>query len=194
MMKQNKLDIFNFTINSIEAGWLKARIMVEDTSLDFTVSYLSEPLSSFLEVLLELDAHYDRRYYLADGLKPEFHLVWQGEPWQYTWLFEPQQDRKVAITIFYCEDHLGSKNTEEHIKIKTVVTLDNLMREVSKEAESILKTYGFLGYKTEWIQSDFPIGDLLRLHSVLNGDEPQEKSLSKEVGYFNKLLRSQEAV
>lgn len=189
-MKQNKLDTFNFKIDSIKAGWLKARIMVENISLDFAVSYLSEPLSGFLEVLLELDAHYDGRYYFADGLKPEFHLVWQGEPWQYTWLFEPQQDRKVAITIFYCEDCLG---TEEQTKVKTVVTLDNLMREVSKEAESVLKTYGFLGYKTEWIQSDFPIGDLLRLHFILNKDGPQEKSLSKEIEYFNELLHSPDA-
>ncbi|NUO08891.1 MAG: hypothetical protein HUU08_09490 [Candidatus Brocadia sp.] len=185
MKSQNKYEEFSFSINSIESGWLKARIVAKNTSLDFTVSYLCKPLSN----LLEVDAYNDGRYSFASGLKSEFHLVWQGEPWRYNWLFEPQQDRRVAITIYYCEDYLGSKNAAEHVKLRIVVALDDLLRKVLMEAERILRRYGFLGYKNEWIQSDFPIGNLLRLRSILNKDGLQETSLSKEVEYFSELLR-----
>jgi|GEM_PF-5733247 len=180
----------NLRIVSIDAGWLKAQLTINDQSYDFTVSYLSEPLQSLLETLIELDAYYDGRYAFASDTKPQFHLIWQGEPWRYNWLLEPLEDQCIKISITFCEDHVVDKKTADQLMLETIVSLREFTERIYEEAERILKGYGFLGYKQVWIQSEYPIGELFRLYYILHKQAPHEKSLETEVEYLDGLLHS----
>ena len=146
------------------AGWFKARFAVAGGEHDFTVSYLSEPLADFLSTILDLDAYYDGRYETIGN--PEFHLRWQGEPWSYGWLFEPQAGEVLRVTLAY---RTGHDDNPDEIRFAGLLSFRALARQVYEQARAIFREHGFLGYRNEWDNSDFPIGDFLRLHDVLSG-------------------------
>ena len=176
---------FRLTLRLEEAGWFGARIVVAGTDYDFTVSYLSEPLRDLLSTILDLHAYYDGRY---DTYEPKFYLVWQGEPWRYKWLFEALPDEVLRVTLTFCDGDTPERGAADEVRFVAHFSFRELARQAYQQASAILRDYGFLGYRDEWLASDFPISDFLRLHYVLAGEPPHQRSLAAELVLLTELL------
>ena len=177
---------FSLTLRLDEAGWFEARIVITGTDYDFTISYLSEPLRDLLSTVLDLHSYYEGRYYTGD--EPRFHLIWQGEPWRYSWLFEPQPDEVLRVTLTFCPDHMGEQREPEQVRFVAHLSFRELARQTYEQGRTILRDFGFLGYRDEWISSDYPISDFLRLHYALAGEPPHRRSLATELKFLTGLL------
>jgi len=183
---QTKVQDLSLTLSLDSAGWFEARITLADTDYDFRVSYLSEPLHDLLETIINIDSYYDGRCKTSGD--PRFHLVWQGEPWRYSWLFEPQADYILRVTLTYCSDGFDEQPAPEELKFVALLSFRELARQTYEQSRDILRKFGFLGYRDEWISSDFPISDLLRLHYILTGEQPHRESLATELEYLSQLI------
>ena len=58
-----------------------------------------------------------------------------------------------------------------------------------EQARAIFRAHGFLGYRNEWVASDFPIGDFLRLHDVLSGEPLCRRSVAEELTLLAETLK-----
>ncbi len=175
---------FSLTFRLDGTGWVKALFAVAGSKHDFTVSYLSEPLADFLSTILDLDAYYDGRY-ATDG-PPQFHLRWQGEPWSYGWLFEPQPGEALRVTLAFRAGHLDEP---DEVRCVALLSFRELARQVYEQARAIFREHGFFGYRNEWVSSDFPVGDFLRLHDVLSGEPAHRRSVAEELALLAESLK-----
>ncbi|MCE9639702.1 MAG: hypothetical protein K8S22_06065 [Betaproteobacteria bacterium] len=181
---------FRLTRRLAGAGWFEARIAIAGTDYDFTISYLSEPLRDLLSTILDLHMYYDGRY---DTDEPKFYLVWQGEPWRYEWLFEALPDEVLRVTLTFCDGDTPERGAADEVRFVAHFSFRELARQTYQQARAILRNYGFLGYRDEWIATDFPISDFLRLHYVLAGEPPHRDSLAAELVLLTELLNERKA-
>ena len=123
MSTATEVQDFSLILGLDRAGWFKARFASAQGEHDFTVSYLLEPLADFLSTLLDLDAYYDGRYGTCGD--PQFHLCWQGEPWSYGWIFEPQPDEVLRVTLTH---HSGHEGEPEEIRFVGLLSFRALAR------------------------------------------------------------------
>ena len=179
-----EVENFSLTLRLHGAGWVKALFTIAGGEHNFTVSYLSEPLADFLSTILDLDAYYDGRYQ-TDG-NPQFHLRWQGEPWSYGWLFEPQRGEVLRVTLVFRSGH---HDEPDEIRCVALLSFRELARQVYEQARRIFREHGFLGYRNEWGALDFPIGDFLRLQDVLSGEPSPPRSITEELALLAELLK-----
>lgn len=182
---------FSLTLRLDEAGWFAARIVITDTDYNFTISYLSEPLQDLLSTILDLHSFYDGRYDTED--EPQFHLVWLGEPWRYSWLFEPQPNEVLRVTLTFCSDYMNEQCEPDEVRFVAHLSFREFARQTYEQGRNILRDFGFLGYRNEWISSDYPISDFLRLHYVLAGKTPHRRSLATELEFLTELFNEHKA-
>ena len=177
---------FRLTFTMEEAGWARARLQTPKGDRDFTISYLCDPLADLLDCVNELHRSYDAAGLLADG--SSYDLEWKGEPWHDDLTFTPQEGRTVGLRVqSFVGNGFDGPDQKTQPDLRCTVSLDALMRQVFDQAEAILKGYGFLGYRRNWISTDFPIGNFLTLRDNL-GLAPGEPSLAAEVRYLAGLL------
>ena len=107
--------------------------------------------------------------------------------------FEALPDEILCVTLTFCADYSSARLAADEVHFVAHFSFRELARQAYQQARAILTDYGFLGYRDEWLASDFPISDFLRLHYALAGEPPHRDSLAAELVLLTELLKERKA-
>lgn len=163
-------------------GWATCFIEVNSQKFEFTPSYLSDCLNDFLTALMHLNIH----CVSIDELQKQTECEWDGEPDGIVWSFELQGECVLALNVVHYEDLYEKENPK--LLVKTKYPYEDFLRIIINEVDSLIKKHGFLGYREECNEFDFPLSAFLKLkYAVIY----QKKYPLKEVvGERNNEVRS----
>ncbi|WP_051529986.1 hypothetical protein [Anoxybacteroides tepidamans] len=175
------------------AGWARGYIEIDDQKRSLTAGYLTDALGDLLEALLNLNPLYTQAVYLKHGR----YFMWEAEPDGVQWHLRRVDKEKISIKITYYED--TSLYTGEREELDAECSYDEFLKEVMREAESIFKEYGIVGYKENWIEHEFPLSTFLQLkyyldtktkypinRNDLEDNKLYKSDLSKDMDYLKK--------
>lgn len=188
-----------FTYNLSGIGWAKGKLIIKDQGLDFTVSYLSDPLADLLNSIVKITPLYANGDFSTRIIDNEATFLWEGEPWGYRWAMKFNSFDDLHIKIFSVED-VFEELSKETLSFDVHCNYYEFVNAVIVELLQLLNKYGFTGYYDIWDKRDFPVASLLKLvyflkkgaaywgilDSLINatksGDFPEESGLDFEIG------------
>lgn len=141
-------------------GWADGNIEVNSTVVNFTTSYLSDPLLDLLHSLISLIPEC-----VPYPLK-KTTFEWYDEPGRYTWKLERINNEQLSIEISNYEDTSSKSKINQHLY--EVCNINDFSKTVVKELENILKMHGIKGYKELWVNHEFPIKEFRILKEYID--------------------------
>lgn len=186
-MCRESLPSVKFEISEIEASWLDLTITINETKYNFTLSNLYEPLMDLYNALIGLDFYY--RDSVDDRARSwyDFEFTWFGEPWMYMWSVVPLDEYKFRLDVsFTGRDSFYS--CEDPWDFSAEMQYEDFLEQVVCESMRMIKTYGFVGYESNWNGRPFPLGQLITLYHVLHKKTFSTHGFSEEIGFFEDLL------
>ncbi|WP_129688995.1 hypothetical protein [Gottfriedia acidiceleris] len=149
----------NFTYELSGRGWAVGKIEVNSNVINFTTSYLSNPLLDMLNALLSLIPEC-----VPYPLK-QTSFEWYDEPGGSTWKLERIKSSQLSIEIVYYADDRKSKIVQQ---MKEVCNIVDFCRTVVNALEKLLKKHGTDAYKELWVNDEFPINKFHMLKEYVN--------------------------
>jgi hypothetical protein len=156
------VDILRFEYKLTGAGWARGYIEIDSKKCSLTAGYLTDALGDLLEALLDLNPLYTDATYLKHGR----YFEWNAEPDGVQWHLRKLNEEKMLIKITYYEDI--DLYEGERVELNAECLYDEFLTEVLREAGLILKEYGIVGYKENWIEHEFPLSTFLQLKHYLD--------------------------
>jgi len=178
---------FNFKIESISSGWVEMSAAGSGSTFPMKVSNKSDPFEELPDMLIKLNDLYSSGDDFSDSPNDGLYLFWEGDDSQYTLKFTPLKNRIVKIEISLCENIKAGIHIKDFISISGEAQLDELIRSVYDEMLALLRKYGFLGYRSEWQKSCFPICYFLQLHKLVNGESPKASGFIDELAILSSI-------
>ncbi|MFZ2654418.1 MAG: hypothetical protein WAX69_05840 [Victivallales bacterium] len=181
---------FKFKIESISSGWVEMSAAGSGNIFPMKVSNKSDPFEELPDMLIKLNALYSSGDNFSDSPNDGLYLFWEGDNSQYTLKFTPLKKRIVKIEISLCENVNAGIHIKDFVSISAEVLLDELIRSVYDEMLSLLRKHGFLGYRSEWRKSCFPICYFLQLHKLANGESMKASGFLDELAILSSIGKS----
>lgn len=128
-------------------GWAEVVLQDADQLVAMSVSYITDALRDLLDAV----------WSLAQGRDEAAVDLWE-EPGRYRWQFSRTATGvRVEISAF------GNGPEGDRAVFAASTSLDDLVREVVREATAVLTDEGVDGYRTKWQAHPFPTNSLERL-------------------------------
>jgi hypothetical protein len=178
---------FRFKIESISSGWIEMSASGSGSTFPMKISNKSDPVDELLDILIKLNDLCNAGDDFSDSPNDGLYLFWEGNDSQYTLKFTPLKNRIVKIEISLCEDVKAGIHIKDFISISGESSLDELIKSVDAEVLILLRRYGFLGYRSEWRKSCFPICYFLQLHKLANGESPKASGFLDELATLSRI-------
>lgn len=157
-------------------GWATASIDNGDQRAEHRISYIGPGLEELLQAALGLTEN--KRRTIAS---------FEDEPGENRWVFRVERVGTVFLVISFYDHLFSNPEVEEDerelrkredlpeddpddpamVLFAAYVHLPELLQAVSAAAEAVLEKYGAAGYKTEWLEGDFPEEELRKLQEYL---------------------------
>jgi hypothetical protein len=134
-------DTVSFSYQLIGKGWSRARLTLDEDSVEMKASYLSDALGDLLEALIRLQ--YGAR---------TARVSWDEEPGEFRWLLT-RHGKGIAVRVLWFEDDWDEVGTE---RLRGRADLDAFIHAIALEAYAVLAEYGEQGYREHWIEHPFP--------------------------------------
>ena len=138
---------FTLTYDLEGAGWAHARIGNGDHSVDIAISYLHDSLR---------DLGMAARSFRSNGTQAL--VVFMDEPGEHHLVVE-KREALLSFELRWLNDQPHPKpgvKAAPKVVLAGTCTIDQLVSEVRKEFDALLKQYGIKGYKEKWRLHDFP--------------------------------------
>ena len=124
--------------------------------VELTASYLSDALGDLLLAV----------WMLTEG-EVDARCSWDEEPGEYRWLLHRDGDDVDLRVLCFDELWRNRPDDEGRTVFSTRVHLRPLVEAVAGAAATVQQTYGHDGYRTKWVDHDFPAETLDRLQGWL---------------------------
>lgn|GEM_PF-1507989 len=165
---------FTYELQSI--GWAKVYLQISNSEVYVEPSYLSEPLIDLVKSLESLVP----KLVEEDEIRKVVEFDWDSEPAIYNWKIGLLKNNKVQIVITLYSD--GLKTDSGEVIFCEACDLDELILNVVRSMDLLLKKHGLIGYRKQWNAADFPVSSYLQLkrYIVFNEEFPTNISRSDE--------------
>ncbi len=141
-------------------GWSKCTLIVDDSHVTVTASYLSDALRSFVAAVCRI----------LDGT-PDSTATFDEEPGEYRWRFFRIDDDTIRIQILEFEDLWSDKPDSNGKSISDIqCRLLTFGGAVYDGCKRLLAEHGRDGYKEKWHEHSFPDVDLAELERLLDAE------------------------
>lgn len=125
-------------------------------------------------------------------------LMWYSDPAGWKWSMELYHDLKLDIRVRYFDD-VYAEGADGWEMVSVTTHLIELLTEVIRSMDDILRKYGIIQYKETWGQHDFPLARYLilcrflstaSLYQITKEQQAELKvsSLHEELQRLNKLV------
>jgi hypothetical protein len=155
-MGEPAMDGVEFTYRLTGAGWSEARLTIGAASTPLSASYLDDALGDLIAAAA-----------LLPGAESTIRVSWAEEPGEFRWVLDRSGvDLSVRVLWF---DSLWGPDTDEKGKVllNAACSLKAFQRAIAAGARAVLDEWGEEGYRTKWIEHDFPTSTLLELERSL---------------------------
>lgn len=177
---------FEFGAPYVTAGWLDLTLYLDRLVYHFLVSYVSAPLDDMIDALLHLSEQEDGQPVHTGAVTVD----WVGEPAGYRWVLQRLDARDLSVAV----DYLSNMWTDSSAKGQRVFGVRLPWRrftaEIARLGRQLLMQHGLLGYRSEWIDRDFPFVRLRELEAVAHGVPVSRRwnTLADDIAYLSGLL------
>ena len=152
-----------FKYDMIQTGWGKAEISCDACRVTFEPSYISDPYGDMIRAVCAI----------IPGLCPERQ---QQPSAQVRWNMAPLE---IVIDLRYDEPDIGigitqfddtEPQTKKTIILNSRIQADALVGELVDSGRNMLRKYGFIGYRHNSVNFEFPMSAFLKLLNYGEGD------------------------
>jgi hypothetical protein len=153
---QGPIKTVTFGYRFVGRGSSEAEIRDGVDAAALTAQFLSDALGDLSRAVLTL----------LQGLL-QSKCSWQEEPGEYRWLFE-QRSEHLHIRIIWFDDTF-SRQLDQRGKLifESECQLRQFAVQMRDELERLLAQHGEAGYKSSWVNHDFPLPELEKLNQLL---------------------------
>lgn len=138
-------------------GWSECTLIVNDSQVTVTASYLSDALRSLLSAVCRV----------LDGI-PEATAQFDEEPGEYRWRLFRVDDEMIRVMILEFNDLWSNKPDSDGKPIFDVqCRLRTLAGAVYDGCKRLLAEHGHSGYKEKWLEHEFPDSEFEMLRCYL---------------------------
>lgn len=142
-------------------GWAECTLIVNDSHVTVTASYLSNALRSFVSAVCRI----------LDGI-PDATSSFDEEPGEYRWRLFRIDDNTIRILIIEFDNLWSDKPDAEGKAIFDVqCSLRAFAGGVYDGCRRLLAEYGRDGYKDKWHEHAFPDTEFAELGRLLDGKQ-----------------------
>lgn len=157
------------------AGWSKAYLKIGDAEVVFTsISYLCLPVTDLLTGLLSMIEEWDvisRKGKDVEITNAASVFTWEDEPGGYTWKLERHGRKNLRIHVTNLYDDESRKANDNKIVLDKIVDFKTFLTVILKQIDLLVKEYGLLGFRGNWVTSEmyqqFPLSQFLELKHYL---------------------------
>lgn len=157
-------------------GWADGYITFDSHRVGYGISYMSDALGDLTDAILYLMDNFGQEVEIQDmdndtvtvQKDNKKSITWEGEPWGHIWDLELRDDLTVQISFRTFENLENEETLKKEESLQGTLQFENFVIAVVDMLETVLKTNGFVGYKTIWHSHEFPIGNYLKLKDFLD--------------------------
>lgn len=133
-------------------GWSEALLQVGASQTKLTASYLDDALGDLVRATLALT----RGAY-------QVHVSWAEEPGEFRWVLTTR-GRSVTVRVLWFDDLWGSAEDDRGRELlNETCDMAQFCVAIAKGAQAVLEEHGLDGYKTRWVEHEFPAEPLREL-------------------------------
>lgn len=147
--------LFSYDLQS--AGWSSVQLEINNQKLFIDPSYLSEPLIDLMDGVMSLLPE----CVPEDEVKQQSVFEWNSEPAIHQWILTKIGDINLGIKVWLYKD--GKIGEEGKVVFDEVCALNDFVNQLVESLENMLRKYGIVGYKANWLRADFPLSGYLKL-------------------------------
>jgi hypothetical protein len=170
------------TIRLVElnVGWQFWRVHGPQVDMEIASSWIGDsPLDDLLSAAIGLHT-YLRDGYVWPTNSEEWndrHVVFQDEPGEIRLVFGEPSSTDIAFTLYS-----SGASSQQNLPVcgNGVIRLEDLSDGLIEDGRQILHRYGIVGYREQWVRSEFPLSLLFRLMKCREDQDPFALSMEEE--------------
>lgn len=156
---RNKRVVFTYQLTG--TGWSKARFKVGRRAVRLSASYLDDALGDLVRAVADLQAG-----------EVKAKVSWAEEPGEFRWVFERSGENVMVRILEFDDLWTGKPDAEGRVLIAVQCRFDALRGAIAWGARAVLNEWGEAGYRSRWVEHDFPTGALAQLEAVAQNRKP----------------------
>ncbi|WP_461612803.1 hypothetical protein [Clostridium sp. Marseille-QA1073] len=146
---------FSYKLTGV--GVCEGFININGNISEFTPYNITDAIGDLLQAIVNILEE------SIDGETEEYYFIWHDNPNQHKWemYLEDKENIRIKITN---ETYDGETIS---VDIDTIYEFKDFIREILRECELLLKNHGIIGYRTKWVEYEFPLGLYMKLKKYI---------------------------
>lgn len=177
-------------------GWANAHIRIGDSPIDCDISYYpNDALDSLSGALVELILAAGEQCVDVDidtgtettRLDNQRTVVWPGEPWANIWYLEFHMPDTLNVSVAFHEEYDTTETSSPSRTITGTCSFRQVTSAIVSALESLLVSEGIIGYRSQWVEYEFPLARflILKRFTIDFSDQPISDTLKSELTVSN---------
>lgn len=174
---QNGKPIFTYELR--EPGTAFATFKVNDDTVEFELTNVSNPLGDLMEGLVTMITTPSHIW----GEENTCHVIWYGESSTYNWSITYTENNQCHVLLTESVDFFGDDT--KSLLLEFDCNFHELILCFVDELDTFIKHVGLLNYTQTWQKDEFPLTQFLYLKKVLIDNNQWPAATNKEKGILN---------